>query len=70
MRVEAGGGSIYKALLHVLSRLVRVSMMLGMLVVVVDMVGVIMNVAIVMRMAVHMPWREKMLRMRSVPVGD
>jgi hypothetical protein len=70
MCVEAVRRRIYKAPLHVLGRLVRVSVMVDVLVVVVDMVRVIMIVAIVMRVAVHLTWRGKLLRMRSMPVAD
>ena len=52
MRVEAMGGSIDKTHLHVRSRIVRV----------------IMIVPMVMRVAVHMTMRSRMVRMRSMCV--
>jgi hypothetical protein len=70
MRVEAGGSSIYKALPRVFARLVRMSMMVDVLVVVVDMAGVIMIVAMVMHVAVYMNMRGRMVRMRSMRLAD
>jgi hypothetical protein len=50
MRVKAMGSSIDKAHLHVFCRSVRV----------------VMSMALVMRVAVHMPMRGRMVRMRSM----
>jgi len=60
MRVEARGSSIDKAHRHVLCRIV------GMLVVIVDPVGVSMIAAMIMRVAVHMTTRGRRRRMRRM----
>ena len=66
MRVQAVRSGIDKALLHVFGRLVQVSMMVGLLAVLGDMVRVVMIVAMIMRVAVHMIMRARMVRMRSM----
>jgi hypothetical protein len=69
MHVQAVRRRIYKALLYIFGRLVQVSMMAGRLVVVVDRLGVVMIVAMIMRVAVHMIMRARMVRMRNMPVA-